>query len=908
MNRATWTVVWLVLVLSWLAKPSLVAQSGLEVRGVVTDETGGLIVGASITLTDERGTRTTASTDTHGRYRLAAETLGKATLTIESPGFAPDRRTITLNGNTTVDVKLRVAVNEHVDVLGGMTRISLDSDQNLSGIRLTGKALEALPDDPENLLQSLRLLASSTGTRLDNVKFYVDGMPMTMRLPPKDVIESIRINADPFSAEFAEPGAGRVEILSKPASQHYHGNMRMDFNDSSMNSRDVFDPGRASYQTRTYEGYVGGPVVPNRWGFLAYGGRWDQDDNVFVNATTIDPVALQPQDVNLHVAAPTRTTSYSLRNDVRVNGHHTFAFEYAQNQQSRTNQGLQSGFDLPERAYNGTTKEQTGSFWVTSTFPTSVNEVRVRATASQIADAAITTSPAILVQEAFNAGGNQDVLARQNTTNTVHVEDVFTLNRPHHTFRFGGLVDVANLDQIDRSNFNGTFTFGSDVVRDQLGNPVLDAKGQTTAISGLDQYGLVLAGTPGYHPSQFSIVTGDPAISYSVYQGAWFAQDDWRPASRMTVSYGIRHELQGRGRQWMQFAPRASLAWSPSADGSSAVRVGIGLFHTMLPPALFSDVLRLDGLHGQQFVINQPAFFPAVPPALDTGALIPTIRTQSSDLTLPSMLISTISYDHQLTGGLFGSIGYSWRRGTNLLRTRDLGIVTAPGLGASAMTLQFESTGRSSAQEVNASLNGTIGSSLTVFGSYTWTKAYQDTDDLYTVPADSSNLPAEWGVAPIPRHKGSFGAMINLPDDYAIYPLFTWASELPFNITTGYDLNNDSVFADRPSLVAPGTPGAVATPYGSFNLTPAPGDPIIARNFGIGPTLRTFDVTGTKMFAVYHGVNPGSHRVTFSLSVTNLLNQTNYVAFNGVLTSPFFGTANSALNKRRITVSMRYDF
>ena len=62
------------------------------------------------------------------------------------------------------------------------------------------------------------------------------------------------------------------------------------------------------------------------------------------------------------------------------------------------------------------------------------------------------------------------------------------------------------------------------------------------------------------------------------------------------------------------------------------------------------------------------------------------------------------------------------------------------------------------------------------------------------------------------------------------------------------------------------------------------------------------------MFAAYNGPTPSSYRATLLLSVTNVLNHTNYAPFNGVLTSPFFGTANRALNKRRVNVSLRYDF
>ena len=67
-------------------------------------------------------------------------------------------------------------------------------------------------------------------------------------------------------------------------------------------------------------------------------------------------------------------------------------------------------------------------------------------------------------------------------------------------------------------------------------------------------------------------------------------------------------------------------------------------------------------------------------------------------------------------------------------------------------------------------------------------------------------------------------------------------------------------------------------------------------------------MTASKMFAAYNGPTPSSQRATLLVSVTNLLNHTNYASFNGVITSPFFGTANRALSKRRITLTLRFDF
>jgi hypothetical protein len=184
----------------------------------------------------------------------------------------------------------------------------------------------------------------------------------------------------------------------------------------------------------------------------------------------------------------------------------------------------------------------------------------------------------------------------------------------------------------------------------------------------------------------------------------------------------------------------------------------------------------------------------------------------------------------------------------------------------------------------------------------------QDTDDLYSIPADSANLAAEWGLALVPAHRVSFGGSISLPNDYGIHPFVYWMSALPFNITSGNDTNLDSVFTDRPSPAQPGQAGAVATPFGLFNPNPQPGEPVIPRNVGIGPTNFTFDVTASKTFLTNKSLNPSSHRTTVLLSISNLLNRTNYAPYNGVLTSPFFGTANRALNKRRLTLSARYDF
>ena len=489
MTRSTCTAT-IVLLLLAAGPHGLSTQGGAAVRGIVRDEGGGVIPGASVVLTSSGGKQTTVVSDGQGRYRIVLG-AGTATLTVQLAGFAPFSRSIpaTSTGVITIDVVLRVATTAHVDVRGGLTGVSLESGQNMSSITLSGRTLDLLPGDSEGLSQTLRQLAATTGTRLDQVAFYVDGAPTDRHLPPKDVIQTIRINANPFSAEFPEPGSGRIEIITKPASEDFHGDGRFDFNDSVLNGQNLFEPAKPRVQQRTYTGYVGGPLVKDRVGVLAYGARWDLDENAIVDATILDPATLLPQALHLNVAAPTRTTSYSLKTDALLSKRHILMLEFGQDNQQARNAGLQGGFDLPERAYTSSAREQTGRLRLTSTLSDrQLNEFDVRVTHRETVDNADSGAPAVLVLDNFNAGGNQDAQYRNNLVNDVFVTDVATFSGKDHSIRVGVQAQQTHVSQTDYSNYNGTFTFGTDFQRNSQGDPILDASGQPIVISALELY------------------------------------------------------------------------------------------------------------------------------------------------------------------------------------------------------------------------------------------------------------------------------------------------------------------------------------------------------------------------------------------------------------------------------------
>src|SRR5260370_24201613 len=185
------------------------AQGSIELRGTVVDETNAYIAAAPLTLDDGKGQKYTAVADDHGRYRFSVKP-GVYTLTVEVEGFGKFSEELDLTAKVTGqhDVKLKVALAEHVEVKDS-AGISVEPDRNLSAITLTEKDLEALPDDPDELLQTLKQMAGAAGG-VDDAAVYVGGFREGGQLPPKEAILRININQNPYSDEDSERGDTRI--------------------------------------------------------------------------------------------------------------------------------------------------------------------------------------------------------------------------------------------------------------------------------------------------------------------------------------------------------------------------------------------------------------------------------------------------------------------------------------------------------------------------------------------------------------------------------------------------------------------------------------------------------------------------------------------------------------------------
>src|SRR5205807_4425478 len=98
-------------------------------------------------------------------------------------------------------------------------------------------------------------------------------------------IKEIKINQDPYSAEFARPGRGRIEVTTKPGSPEYHGTFNFIFRDAHLNARDPFALTRPPEQRRIFEGSLTGPLGRSKkTSFLISANREEEDAQATVFA------------------------------------------------------------------------------------------------------------------------------------------------------------------------------------------------------------------------------------------------------------------------------------------------------------------------------------------------------------------------------------------------------------------------------------------------------------------------------------------------------------------------------------------------------------------------------------------------------------------------------------------------
>ena len=770
-------------------------------RGQVTDPSGAVVTDATVAVVANGTLARSAPTNRSGVYEIGNLAPGKYTVTASAKGFAVFVQTevdVAAGQPAQLNIALEISVaKEKVNVQEETPQVDVNPADNAGAIVLSGKDLEALPDDPDELQQDLEALAGPSAGP-NGGQIYIDGFTAG-QLPPKASIREIRVNQNPFSAEYDKLGYGRIEIFTKPGTDKLHGQVSVVGNASGMNSRNPFlhvnpvthvDPFQP-YDSKIYMGSLGGSIN-KKISFSFDFQRRNINEVAAVNAIILDS-NFQQVPFNASVPNPHTRTNFSPRIDYQITPDNSLTARYQFFHNAEQNDGV-GQLVLPSAGYNSSSSEHTVQISDTQILGTrTVNETRFQYLRQNERQNPLSTDLAVIVPGSFTGGGSSGG-AQTNHTDHYELQNYTSLSRGKHFLKFGGRFRVAHDVSLSGSGFNGTYNF-----RD------------------LATYSNALQGLPNGTPNQFSISAAStasvPTVDATVLDAGLYVQDDFRLRTNLTLSYGLRFETQNAIHDHQDLAPRVGFAWGIGGGGKNTaktvLRAGYGLFYDRFGEDLVLDTHRYNGITERQYVVSNPLTFPQIP-VLDT--LTPqtqTVHQISSNLHAPYVMQAAVSLERQVTKVANVSLSYLNSRGVHQLVSLNINAPTPGTPGSSGPTpfpaqgpiYQYSSAGVFRQNQLIATFNIRAGAKLSLFGNYSLNYANSDASGASSFPTDQYDLAADYSRASFDtRHRLFVGGSIGLPYNIRLSPFTIVNSGAPYNVTVGQDLNGDSVINDRPAF------------------------------------------------------------------------------------------------------------
>jgi len=842
--------------------------------GTVEDATGEFVVGADVRLRNHiTGHELFTSSDQQGQFSFDRLAFGDYLLVINAQGFKSAEVPVKLRDRTerSIRVPLQIATSLESVTVSANSPSMPTAGQNIDNVELDRHWLENLPAKEGDPLAVPSIFLDPSAAGAVGPKIIVDGVESSALEVPLTSIRRVYVNKSPYSAEFGRPGRGRIEVITRKGSRSdYHGNLTLLLRNSALDARNAFSRVRPPLQRKIAETELDGPLG-NKIRFLLAGRYYTSNESVTVHAADRNGLVVK------NVSTPEHNTRLFGRLDLDLTPKHTLTFSYKFKNKSQQNQGV-GGFNFAERATDVSIHEnEVRVFERAFISPIFLNELRFAFKDEPQQITSRSDQPAIIVLGAFSSGGAQMSLRQQERAFTI--QDEATLSKGKHTLRFGAGARPRTFQTTDASNSGGTFTFAS-----------------LTAYSS-DQ------------PEVFTMNQGIPRISFTQREYYSFVQDEVQIRQNLSVSLGMRYEWQSNLSDYNNFAPRVAFAYSPHG-GQMVIRGGFGIFYDRQPEVIAQQALLYGGAQGHQIVVENPGYpvpyDPASPPPPSLLRIAPDIRT-------PYLTQASLGIERKLGRGKnFLAVDYTTVRGLKLYRTRN---INAPLPGSGALPDphfididQFESSGRSRSHSLTVSLQTSLRNRFDLLGQYTFSNSMDDTSGMFSPPANNYDLRPEYGRADYDRrHRFNLISIYHLPLDFRAGTIVSINSGIPYNVTTGFDNNGDTMPNDRPLG--------------------------IGRNTGAGPGYASVDCHLSKRirFAKNEGKDSGARPagrhasgrlsnlgegrregrwpwLELGVDAFNIFNRGNFKNFVGVQTSPFFGRANSANPARQLQFSMKFHF
>jgi hypothetical protein len=969
-----------------------------SIRGVVTDSQSGVLPGVAVTATQkETGLLRSTITNEAGVYRLAALPSGTYEIVAELSGFEKQIRSVELLLNQEVEVAFMLGVGARTEQVT-VTAETPMTDTTKSEVSRTFKAeqISDLPLPGRNFLNLMLTVpgvttggtgaagfgAAVNGQRSRQINFVIDGSDNNdasvtgVRSPViQDAVGEFRIVTTLFPAELGRNTGAVAIATTKSGTNRFRGTAYEFYeNAEKLNARNNLekaanfsDPGKL--RRDTYGFTIGGPIQRDRTFFFAayqrtpFEGRGaaipilsptEEGRALLAAVPGADPAMLDLMNgfIPLPNSGSTRTAAVSgvsipfadyvatlpnsslnaqtvVRVDRTLSSSDAIFGRYIQSRTTQVGASNPPGFandvDFPTHNVVAT--------WNRILNSAAINEFHFSyGRTGGLFPGGSTNPPGNndmprLAVTSFFAIGLPVNIPQDRKEQVWQFTDSLSYLRGNHAFKFGADIRRVKLTSFLPFDFRGTYTYPT------LASFVLNT------------------------PSSVTRAFGDPEPSFDYFETAYFAQDDWKLRSNVTVNLGLRYERTGAAQGFFSnvatdnnnFAPRTGFAWDVSNDGRMVVRGGYGLTYDQF----FLNIPLLAG-QGPPFqrriTVVGGSPFPALPGDRDfSDAELKTLNSTDipDDTGFPMA--------HQWQIGLQRQLGATWRAeaayvgslGRNLIRQRVVNpvfccpretVISPTGASVFRRHGDPQQTGAITSLEAEAksefhsgqfSIEKRFSSGNSFSAAYTLSRFYDDGSEALATgtptlqrPQNNFDFDAEWsrsafdrphrltvtGLYQIPFRKEQQGVVGRALGGWTVSAVWAIQSGQPFTIITGVDSNGDGDPAnDRPDI----DPGGDPTTIEGYIFRPSlsGGDGNLGRNTGRAPRTSSVNAVLFKDFRLFN-----THRLQIRGEIFNLTNTRQFGLLNNgrernlSVPSQFHDFRSSNGGSRTVVLGMKYLF
>ena len=702
--------------------------AGGAIEGRVTDESGAVLPGVNVTIRNTgTGIVRETQTDAAGVYRAPLLPVGTYEVTAVLTGFATTKRpnlTLAVGQVLNADLTLKVAsTQEEITVTAEAPIVEPSRTHQASTVG--ERAVANLPVNGRNFIDFvLTTPGVSRDVRGGDISFagqrgtlnslVIDGADnnntffgQTLgrtgsgRAPyqfSQDAVQEFQVNRNAYSAEYGRAGGAVINVVTKSGTNDFHGSAFEFYRDKGLNANSYANKisvpirPRQPFRVNQFGGSLGGPLAKDKaFFFVSYDGQRQKIPNQIV----LTLPANLPTDADTQAGLATvraKATDYEqardqdvflAKLDYQLDPRHRLTVRY--NHQNFRGQNFENSgtTNAEEHSGNSLVRTRTVNGSLSSVFTsTFFNELRAQYARDMEPGLANTNDPEVVLNQSGQrilTFGRNNFSPRETTINRFQIADTVTWIRGAHSWKIGADVNHDDIFNFFPGFFGGSYTFNS-LASFNRGIP--NGSGES------------------YQQNFGGIGTTGPETHPNIFEFAAFVQDEWRVRKELSLTLGVRYDLQSFKKPEVRnpdpqlaaagidtsflktdknnFGPRLGLAWNPNAK--TVFRAGYGLFYGRTPSIMVGTAHSNNGVNVISVRVsgNLAPKYPGTLAAPPTGVagVKPSIFVFDKDYQNPEVHQASAGVEYALGTDVSVGASYLFVAGRNLQRSRDFNVGT----------------------------------------------------------------------------------------------------------------------------------------------------------------------------------------------------------------------------------------